>query len=251
MQKSKLKNLVFERFEKRRMEIVKKRNRFQQEIDQDVHQLREAYGDEVVDDLGDLSLTMTQPKTKPAKGHRTPTKPKSKKTRSRSKRKRQRRTDGTPTIQSLLEEHVPTAIATIVASKEEFRARDIYSHLVDVSKIDISFNNVSLYMGRNAKKLGLTVEKRNEGERTARPTNFFRKAAKSKKAKPAGRVDWEGSITVALKGLRKGLTQAQLKDKLVKAGVPEEKFKGAGFHGALTRMVEQKTIKFTDDRYRP
>ena len=252
MQKSELKNLVFERFEERRLEIIKKRNRFQQELDQDLHQLREAYGDAAVNGLGDLSLTVTQPESAPTKERRMPTE--TPRERSRPKRKRRQRPAGTPTVRSLLEEHVPVAVAAVAESKEEFQARDIHDHLTNVSKLDISYGNVSLYLGQNAKKLGLSVEKRKVGEPIPLPTNFFRKGRakavkKSRRAKSPGRVDWEGNIATALKGLRKGLTQPQLKDKLVKAGVPEVKFKGAGFRGALARMVEQGTITLKDDRY--
>lgn len=253
MQKSELKNLVFERFEECRTELIKKRNRFQQELDQDLHQLRQAYGDAAVQGLGDLLLTVIKPETKPAMNCRTPAEPQREQTRTRSKRKWQRRPAGTPSVRSLLAEHVPAVVAAVVESKEEFQSRDIHDHLTNVSKLDISYSNVSLYMGQNAKKLGLTVEKRNEGEPNPRLTNFFRKrhakAAKSKGVKTVGRVDWDGNIISALKGLHKGLALAQFKDKLLKAGVPKEKFKGAGFRRALSRMVEQGTIILKDDRY--
>lgn len=59
-----LKNIVFERFEGRRVEIIKKRNRFQQELDQDLHQFREAYGDEAINHLGDFFLVLVPSKKK-------------------------------------------------------------------------------------------------------------------------------------------------------------------------------------------
>lgn len=255
MQKSELKNLVFERFEERRVEIIKKRNRFQQELDQDVHQLREAYGDASVNGLGDLSLTVGPTEQKTERARRQPTEITSRRPRSQPKRRRRRRPHGEPTLRSQLEEHFPTAIEAVAATKEEFQARDVHDHLKNVCGLDVSYGNVSLYLGQNAKNLGLSVEKRKVGEPIPRPTNFFRKKVstrairKSGREQHAGRVNWAGSITAALKGLRKGLTQSQLKDKLGKQGIPEAKFKGAGFHSALSRLVEAETITLENDVY--
>lgn len=249
MQKTELKNLVFERFEERRMEIIKKRNRFQQELDQDLHQLREAYGDAAVSGLGDLSIAVGPPEQSLQAARRQP--PTETPQRSRTKRKRRRRPQGEPTIRSILEEHVPIAATTVAASKDEFQARDVYDHLKDISKLDVSYGNVSLYLGLNAKKLGLVVEKRKVGEPIPRPTNFFRLRRKqaATESQLAGRVDWTGSIVAALQGLRKGLTREQLKAKLLRTGIPEAKFQGAGLRGALDRLVEEGTIKLRDDVY--
>lgn len=255
MQKSELKNLVFERFEERRMEIIKNRNRFQQELDQDAHQLREAYGDAAVNGLGDLSLTVGPTEQQTGRARRQPTETTSRRPRSQPKRRRRRRSQGEPTLRSQLEEYVPTAVEAVAATKEEFQARDIHDHLKNVSGLDVSYGNVSLYLGQNAKKIGLSVEKRKAGEPIPRPTNFFRKKSgtrvttKSGRAQHVGRVDWAGSITAALKGLREGLTQSQLKDKLVKQGIPEAKFNGAGFRSALSRLVEEGTITLQNDVY--
>lgn len=249
MQKAELKNLVFERFEGRRIEIIKKRNRFQQELDQDLHQLREAYGDAAVSDLGDLSLAVNPPERPSEKARRQS--PAETSQRSRAKRKRRRRPQGEPTMRSILKEHVPIAVTAVSASKDEFQARDIYDHLQDVSKLDVSYGNVSLYLAQNAKKLGLVVEKRKVGEPIPRPTNFFRLRRKQavRGSQTAGRVDWTGSIVAALQGLREGLTQEQLKAKLLQAGVPKAKFQGAAFREALARLVEEGTIKLRDNVY--
>lgn len=116
MQQTELKNLVFERFEQRRLELVKKRNRFQQELDQDLHQLRESYGDTAVLSLGELTLTLNQPKKAP-----TPTEPApAKKPRSRRKR---HRSNGEPSIKAAVKKKTrvnwTAAISTALQGEPE------------------------------------------------------------------------------------------------------------------------------------
>lgn len=178
MQKSELKKLVFECFEKRRMEIIKKRNRFQQELDEDVHQLREAYGDAAVSGLGDLSLVVGSRKQAAPKGHQEEVAEPSQ--RFQTKRRRRRQQQG-PTKTSLLVEHLPAAIEKVAAGKDEFTSRDVFEQLPALAGVELK--HVSLYLARNAKKLGLVSEKRidnkmMQGKPVPRPTNFFRQRKK-------------------------------------------------------------------------
>lgn len=245
MQQTELKNLVFERFEHRRLELVKKRNRFQKELDQELHQLREAYGDTAVLSLGELILTLSQPQ-KPAP---LPTEPPAAKKKPQSRRKR-RRSDGEPSVTSHLAEHVPAAIKAVSAKMPEFRSKDILDHLVAVAKLKVTPDNVTLYLSQHASDLGLGVEKRVAGDRFPRLTNFFHLQPKMAAVRKTSRVNWTAAISTALKGELEGLKLIQLMARLRKAGIPAAKVKGPVFHGTLSRLVDRGTVTLDNNLYR-
>jgi hypothetical protein len=246
MKKNELRDLVFEQFQLRREALLKKRTRFQEELTQELHQLREAYGREVMNGLGELVLTLGGPSQAQSSDSVSPVRA----TKGRRRHRRQRVT-GKENISGILRECVPAAV-TSLAGLPEFTTGDVH-RILQERGVTVDKSSVSLFLPRHAKELGLTVEKRGVGL-PARPTNFFRQSGKGKvttarpgKAKPGQRIEWKDIIVSALTGAR--LSFLDLKGKLIQQGIPKEKFNGPAFRDALKRLVKTKKVHFGTDAY--
>lgn len=89
MSKSALRDMVFARYEERRAVIIKKRNQWQQQLDEDTRAFGEAFGQEAVESLGDTSLRLKAAAANMPSGNQQPEQP-SGVVEKRGKRRRRR-----------------------------------------------------------------------------------------------------------------------------------------------------------------
>lgn len=185
--KSALKEMLFARFEQRRSEIIENRNKWQRELDEKVHEFGEAFGQEAVASLGNLTLSLhAGGRSKPLADSAAPQEG-NEVTAVRKTRRRRRSSKKGPTIRSLLAANLPVAIAAVAERQDEFTTKDLHSAVSSMVGDAVSPANTSLYLSQNAKKLGLTAEKRlvskksSAGKSVPGLVNYYRLSSKKRK----------------------------------------------------------------------
>lgn len=125
--KSAIKDLLFARFEQRRSEIIENRNKWQQQLDEKVHDFGEAFGREAVTSLGNIILSLhagghNKPSANSAPPQEDRVVTSGRKTRRR--RRRSRKASGAPKV-SWKEE----IVKILKASKQPLTAEEIRAKL--------------------------------------------------------------------------------------------------------------------------
>lgn len=244
MKMSELKGRLFEQFshqcdqlQKKRVDFQRKVDSFQRELDQDLVRLREAYGLEVLNGLGQFSL---QPTTSEASA-KTKTVPGKKKSRAKH----------TPayrenSIAKSLAELLPAVISKLVAAKTSFRALDAYK-LIE-GKVNCTLAYFSMFIAQNAERFGLAMEKR-KTESSIGKVNYFRlKGTSAEETRPV-RISgerWKEIIKGALKDLPDGLTLSELWEKIRSAEVTSKK----AMSRTTKRMRDKGLLSLEGGRYR-
>ena len=182
MKKAQLKELLFERFQKRIDEIVKKRKQFQEEIDGMTKDLIHEYGPLAIAALRDMEIHLPGGAKKAAvPAVAEPESPAAEQPAAepekKIRRRRKSRKDGEETITQILERVLPKVLEVVGAGGKEFTSREAFDHLERDGLPDKRLNSghVSLLLKRLQKQLGLKCvsKKIKVGNSPSKATNFF------------------------------------------------------------------------------
>lgn len=159
MKKDELKNLLYERFQKRVDDIVKKRDKFQAEINEASKSLIQEYGPIAIAALRDIEISLPGAPKKQTESTATTAEKPVAETADPKKiaRKRTPRKTGEETITQMLERTMPEVMKALGADDKEFTSRQVFEELVKQGLPDarITRSHVSLVLWRRKKSLGL------------------------------------------------------------------------------------------------
>lgn len=157
--RSTLKNLIYERFEQRCQIIAAKRDRYRTELEQEVEELRRNFGEEAVNGLGDSFLLDDSPKPKPAQNQ------KKKGMRGRPEGSFKKPQPGSKS------ERVAIALQELSKSGAEFTTAEVGKHLT-ASGLVFNQKSLTTMIISLAKRLGFTmIRKFPPGG--GRPINYY------------------------------------------------------------------------------
>lgn len=186
MNKTELKNLLFETFEIRLNALVKKIKDCQNELAQDVEKFREEYGNIGIAALGSLALPLIKPViTLPAKkngrkdAESAVVVPVSIKPEKTVRRKRRKNRSGI-NISALLLEKLPEVVKVLGKDGKEFTSRQTFDYLSENKLVPsaVKAAHVSLALSQRGSAFGIKAVKRMAGDPIPKPTNFFFLSAK-------------------------------------------------------------------------
>lgn len=242
MNKTDLKDLLFEKFQQQCEELVGDRNNFQakvnefqRKLDDRTQKLRDAYGPEILNGLGSFSLVSTA-SVIPSEGVAE--------TKEPQKRKPTRTTrPGSMAHEFSL--HIPAAIATLTANQGEFRVGQLYELIKGNVKCTLQY--LTSFLSQNPKMFGLVIEKKKvEGAISA--VNYYRlkkskTASSPERIKPIKAERWAEIFQTALGGEKLKFGQFWTR---VKALQPMTKY---AFKTALARARDKGKLSLKDGIY--